>query len=173
MKHKLIILLLLSAILLLAACDNGSTETVMYEPLSEDESHVHVKEEPSLEEEIDYDNIPNYTTIQATDEIQITIAYVTDELLSQYESFDMFYLYVDSQADDGIAFIPNVPVLNFRYIKINGAEVMFIVEEDLLALDVLLPETPLLVDWTATGSMAYGGFAFEDENGLIRYFAFN
>jgi len=85
----------------------------------------------------------------------------------------MFYPDVDSQTGDGIAFIPNVPVLNFRYIKINGAEVMFTVEEDLLALDVLLPESPLLVDWVATGSMAYGGFAFDDENGTTRYFAFN
>jgi len=104
--------------LILAACGNGASETAV-------------------------DNL-NHTTIQATNEIQITIAYVTDELLSHFESFVMFYPDVDSQTDDGIAFIPNIPVLNFRYIKINGAEVMFIVEEDLLA----------------TGSIAYGGFAF-------------
>ncbi|MCL2570782.1 MAG: copper amine oxidase N-terminal domain-containing protein [Defluviitaleaceae bacterium] len=149
MGRKLIIFLLLSAVLLLVACGH------------------------KFEDEAFNEYIPNHTTIQATDEVQITIAYVTDELLSHFESFVMFYPDVDSQTGDGVAFIPSVPVLNFRYIKINGAEVMFIVEEDLLVLDILLPETPLLVDWVATGSMAYGGFAFDDENGTTRYFAFN
>jgi len=144
MRYKLMIFLLLSAILLLAACSNGSTQTGMSDL--------------------------NHTIIQATDEIQITISHVTDELLVQYGSFILFS---HNGGTDEIAFIPNIPVKNFRYIKINGEEIMFIVEEDLVALDILLPSTPLVVDWTATGSMAYGGFAFDDENGTTRYFAFN
>jgi len=58
-------------------------------------------------------------------------------------------------------------------LRINGAEIQFIVEEDLFMLDKLLPNVPLLVNWAASGSGAYGGFAFDDEFGTTRYFGFN
>ena len=121
----------------------------------------------------------NYTTIQASDEIQITIAHITDELLKQYDSFIAFSQWgrnLQKASDDlqrGIAFISNVPIRNFRYLSINSAEIQFIVEEDLFVLDKLLPNVPLLVDWAAMGSGAYGGFAFDDEFGTTRYFGFN
>jgi len=115
----------------------------------------------------------NYTIIHVSDEISITISYVTDEFLAQYETFIEFSQHGGDPRRRGIAFVSNVLVKNFRYIRINGAEIMFIIEEDLFFLDELLPETPLLVDWIAMGSMAYGGFALEDENSVTRYFAFN
>lgn len=113
------------------------------------------------------------TTIQATDKIQITIAYITDELLNQYETFIEFSQHGGDPRGGGIAFVANVPVQNFRYIRISGAEIEFVVEYDIFLLETLLPEIPLMVDWRASGSMAYGGFAFDDENGATRYFAFN
>jgi len=113
------------------------------------------------------------TIIQATDKIQITIAYITDELLNQYETFVEFSQHGDDPRGGGIAFASNVPVQNFRYIRINGAEIEFVVEYDIFSLETLLPETPFMVDWRALGSMVYGGFAFDDENGVTRYFAFN
>jgi hypothetical protein len=116
---------------------------------------------------------PSYTIICVSDEISITIAYVTEELLAQYSEFIEFSHRGRNPRTDGVAFISNVTVSNFRYISINGAEIQFIVEEDLFVLDELLPNTPLLVDWVALGSGAYGGFAFDDENGVTRYFGFN
>ena len=115
----------------------------------------------------------DYTTIYVSDEIQITLAHVTDELLARYNDFEAFSYRGRNPREGGIAFIPNISVRNFRYIRINGAEIRFIVEEDLFVLDELHPKKPLLVDWAAMGSGAYGGFAFDDENGTTRYFGFN
>jgi len=161
MRSKLMIFLILPAILLLMACGNKPAEADAYAPL--------------FAEETGYAHNFSYTTIQATDEIQITIAYVTDELLARYDSVVEFSYRGRNPRTAGIAFIPNISVRNFRYIRINGTEteIVFIVEEDLFVLDKLLPETPFLADWAAVGSRAYGGFAFDDENGIKRYFGFN
>ena len=67
----------------------------------------------------------------------------------------------------------NIPVANFRYIEINGAEIEFIVEEDLFVIDELVPFQPFVVHWMARGSMPHRGFAFDDENGISRYFMFH
>ena len=116
---------------------------------------------------------PSHTIIHVSDEISITISYVTNEFLTQYETFIEFSRHGGDPRRRGIAFVSNILVRNFRYIRICGAEILFIVKEDLFLLSELLPETPLLVDWRAIGSMRYGGFALEDESGVTRYFAFN
>jgi len=152
--------ILFSILFLLAACGKEYKETAQDAATIEE-----------LTEEFLY--ILDYTTISVSDEIQLTIAYVTDGLLARHNNFIEFSYRGRSPHEGGIAFIPNVPVRNFRYIRINGAEIQFIVEEDLFLLDELRPEKPLLVDWFAMGSGAYGGFAFDDESGTTRYFGFN
>jgi len=174
-------LLIMTAILLLASCGNDYEKVDAFAPQYayetsdfDSESDEYVQESEDLAyKTADYWLDSYYTTIQATDVIQITISHVLDELLSQFDNFVEFSQHGGSPREHGIAFITNVSVNNFRYIRINGAEIMFIVEADLFALDNLQPNTPLLVDWFAMGSMAYGGFAFDDENGVTRYFGFN
>jgi len=109
-------------------------------------------------------------TFQATDEIQITISHNPDSLFPHLRPFIEFE---DDFANQRIAFMTNIPVANFRYIEINGAEIEFIVEEDLFVIDELAPNTPFVVHWMARGSMPHRGFAFDDENGNSRYFMFH
>ena len=130
-------------------------ESASEEPLYEDE--------PIPETEV--------STFQATDEIQISITAVTDEFLSKYESYVEFAEY--DMPFPGIAFIPNVPVRNFRFIEINGATIEFIVERDIYTLDKLLPEKPFVVSWQARGSSPHRGISFTDENNVTRYFVFH
>ena len=109
-------------------------------------------------------------TFQATDEIQITISHNPDTLFPHLKPFIEFE---DRETDQRIAFMANIPVANFRYIEINGAEVLYIVEEDLFVIDELGAYTPFVVNWMALGSMANRGIAFDDENGITRYFVFH
>lgn len=109
-------------------------------------------------------------TFQATDEIQITISHNPDSLFPHLMPFIEFE---DDFASQRIAFITNIPVANFRYIEINGAEIELIVEDDLFVIDTLAPSTPFVVHWMARGSMPHRGFAFDDENGITRYFMFH
>jgi len=174
---------LLSIALFLAACNiHIQSETPTEDSVTPSPQEFHVEKPDGYESPLDSDENDfhfgfewqDYTTIQATNEIQITIAYVTDELLTQFNDFIEFsHTGIRNPREMGIAFISNVPIQNFRYIKINGAEIQFIVEGDLFVLDELRPDMPLLVDWAAMGSGAYGGFAFDDEFGVTRYFGFN
>jgi len=111
------------------------------------------------------------STFQATDEIEISIAFATDAFLSKFESVLAF----DDSGEhpQRIAFVPNVPVNNFRFIEINGAVIEYIVERDVYLLDTLLPENPLVVQWMARGSSPHRGIAFDDENNETRYFVFH
>jgi len=162
MKIRIFMLFVLSMLLFLTACNNQTNS-----PNEADIYDLILNRQPLFSEP------PNYTTVHASSEISITIAHVTDELLAQYSDFIEFSYRGRNPQTDGIAFISNVAVRNFRYIRINGAEIEFIVEEDLFILDELSPNVPFLVDWAAMGSMAYGGFAFDDEDGVTRYFGFN
>jgi len=111
------------------------------------------------------------STFQATDEIKISIAFVTDAFISEFDSVIKFDCgYTDEQR---IAFIPNMPVNNFRFIEINGADIEYIVERDIYTLDTLLSEEPLVVAWMPRGSSPHRGIAFEDENDETRYFVFH
>ena len=110
------------------------------------------------------------STFQATDEIQISIAFVTDALLSEFETIHVGY---GDESPQRIAFISNIPVNNFRFIEINGAEIEYIVERDIYILDTLLPKAPLVVQWMARGSSPHRGISFNDENNVPRYFVFH
>jgi len=128
------------------------------------------------------------STFQITEEIEINIAHVMDEhfrneFLSEFDSFALFCehgvdasnidKYYNFASDLGlIAFTTNVPLYNFRYIEINGAEIQFFAEETLYLLDVILPEEPLLVNWSARGSMPHRGISFVYGN-ITRYFVFH
>ncbi|MCL2376642.1 MAG: hypothetical protein FWC76_04515 [Defluviitaleaceae bacterium] len=94
------------------------------------------------------------TTFQISDEIVLTIAHVNDQFYGQ------------------VAFSANVPLRNFRYIEINGAELEFDVENTLHWMDMLLPEDILVVDWFPRGSMPHRGISFMDGD-VTRYFAFH
>jgi len=160
MNKKTAIFMISLLVLFLAACNN---QAIVYHEI---DAVLGEESEPYIFE------LPDYTAIHISDEITITIAYATDDFFAMHEN----YIEFSARGGDprgGIAFMSNVPVRNFRYIQISGAEIRFIVEKDLFALDELFPETPLIVDWRAMGSGAYGGFAFDDENGTTRYVGFN
>jgi len=109
-------------------------------------------------------------TFQATDEIEITISHNPDSLFPHLTPFIEFE---DTLADQRIAFISNVPIANFRYIEINGAVIDFIVEDVLFVIDELAAFQPFVVHWQPRGSSPHRGFAFDDENGVSRYFMFH
>jgi len=119
------------------------------------------------------------TTLYVSDAIELTISHITDEFLAMFNDYTVYSrwggdpLECNGFGQRGIGFSTNVPVSNFRFLGISGAEIRFIVEEELFALDELHPNTPLLVDWAARGSGAYDGFSFDDEFGVTRYFGFN
>jgi len=147
----LLSLAVLSIILLFASCGNdyedAGTDLPYYAEKADDfvdETDDSDEEMSYFEDETDYWFVPDYTTFQASDKIQITIAHITGELLAEFDNFVEISQYGRNPRDGGIAFIPNVPVNNFRYIRISAAEIFAIVEEELFLLDTLLPETPLL-----------------------------
>ena len=96
----------------------------------------------------------NATTIPINHQLDITIAHTTPAL-------------------GEVAFIPSATVYNFRYLRICGAEIQFVVKEELFAVDTLSPHNPLRVNWFAAGSGAYGGFAFDDQYGTTWHIGFN
>jgi len=160
---------LLAILFLLASCGRGAGDypELEYSPVFAGTAEVTEIVPPAP--------LPDSTTIHVSDEISITIYLLESEqkhdFLARYETF--FELGEYSSAWGGIAIVANYPLRNFRYLRISGAEIEFIVERNLFSLDELPYETPLFVDWVARGSGAYSGFAFDDEHGTVRHFAFN
>lgn len=166
---------LIAVLILLAACGRGAGD--YSEAVHGEVEHEYTPVFEEIEEATDIfvapEPIPGDTTIRVSDEISIMIYRLENEqkynFLAKYETFFEFAEY----GGGGIAIVANYPLRNFRYLRISGAEIAFIVKSDLFSLDELPPETPLFVDWGARGSGAYSGFSFDDEHGAVRYFAFN
>ena len=165
MKSTVIKIFIMLTALLLSACNNQ----LAYQPEA-DELIFAEEAELSYVEDIAEQSI---STFQVSYEIQLSIVFVTDEFLCSYESFSKFDEEHSDEFSQRIAFMVNVPVSNFRFIEIDGAEIEFIVRDELHVLDELLPEKPFVATWHARGSMPHRGISFADENNVTRYFAFH
>ena len=157
-------------LMLLSACRNETEAGYTY---PDDVEYVYVLESDDNECESEKDDNPapepEPELITADDEAEAwVIHYETIIPVSAGISITLTLV-----SDEQISFTSSAPVRNFRFLRVDGSYLEFIVEEDLLVLDELPADTPLFVDWQPTGSMAYAGFALEDEDGITRYFAFN
>jgi len=115
------------------------------------------------------ETIGSFSTFQISHEITLNITYVTEDFLDEFESFSKF---IDTGSFE-IAFITNTPFRDFRLIAVDGAEIEFVVCDELYFLDELSPDTPFVTTWNARGSMPHRGISFVDENDVVRYFAFH
>ena len=174
MKKALFRTVLLSAVFLFSACVLDNPVEYYYVP--PDEYIIAESCEDCESVEIEPDAIVSYyeladslSTFQISEGITLSIIYVTRDFLTEFESYSKF---IDTGSFE-IAFITSIPLRDFRLIKIDGAEIEFVVVEELYFLDELLPDTPFVTTWNARGSMPHRGISFVDENDAVRYFAFH
>lgn len=108
------------------------------------------------------------------DKVLVSVDYVTDELLNQYDSFLEFVEFEDENYQK-IVFTTNVPAKDFKFIEIDFSEedgdIVFFEKEVLYSLDELTAEKPFLVDWIPWGAIPHRGISFVDEKGDTRYFS--
>ena len=121
------------------------------------------------------DNLPESSepTTSATGTVLVNVDYATDELLSEYDSFDEFTEFED-EGYQKIIFITNIVVKDFRFIEVGYKEentnIVFFENKVSYSLDELSPEKPLVVTWMEQGSIPHRGISFIDENNTTRYF---
>ena len=114
--------------------------------------------------------LPGSSTFRLADGIDVTISVATPEFLSAYSDRTEF---IEHGSADRIAFTTAVPIRDFRFLYLNGAEVQFMIERELYALPRLMPGHPLVVEWFPRGSMPHRGISITDENDESRYFVFH
>ncbi|MCL2378033.1 MAG: hypothetical protein FWC77_02800 [Defluviitaleaceae bacterium] len=140
----------------------------------------------------DFIHLPPVVTVQATDEIHVSAGLLTgqrfrDEFMGGYDSHVFFsdydgfgdindvleYINSTHTSTQLVSFTVNAPVRNFRYLRTNGAEIVYEISDVLHTQDILLPDTPFITTWWAAGPFSQFGISFEDERGVTRYFALN
>lgn len=117
---------------------------------------------------------PPESTTPAAGEVFVSVDYITDEFLGNYDSVDEFVDY-ENEYSQKIVFTTNTVIKNFKYIEIgHKAEdtcLVYFESAVLYSLDALLPEKPFVVTWMEVGdAVSYRGIAFTDENNTTRYF---
>ncbi|HZW50215.1 MAG TPA: M56 family metallopeptidase, partial [Bacillota bacterium] len=101
--------------------------------------------------------------------------YATEELLSQYDSYNEFDLRQDDDAQR-IIVTTNTVVENFRFMDIRfsdteGNELYFIETKELYALESFTPDIPLVVWVSFPGSIPQRAISFVDQTGATQVFA--
>lgn len=101
--------------------------------------------------------------------------YATEELLSQYDSYNEFDLRQDDYAQR-IILTTNTVVENFRFLDISysgadGEVLQFIENEELYSLERFTPDIPLVVWVSFPGSLPTRAISFVDQTGATQVFA--
>lgn len=143
------VLILMSLLLLFAACNNPGTNPDPVEPPSPPKPIE--PEEP----------LP----------VNINIELATDDILGEYENYHEFVCH-----EDGEWLIVSVDqtVQNFGFISIGFKEeedeVFFIEDDTLFSMEELTPDEPFVVKLTIFGYIPSHGIKFTDTNEIERHF---
>jgi len=113
-------------------------------------------------------------------EVNISVAFATDELLSRYENFHEF-IHVEEAAY--MVITTDTPVTDFKFVWLNNSfelldwdieedtELYFWVEDVIYSVGELTPETPFKVrTWGDWGHLPRIGISFTDADGGARFF---
>lgn len=118
------------------------------------------------------DNTGDPGGAETATEVVVQVDYATDALLAGYA--DVIDAYVEYEYAVKIILFTNAAAREFRYIAVEldmqGDEIVFLEGETRYALDVLTPETPLVVSADFPGSMPTQGITYLDETGAKRCF---
>lgn len=106
-------------------------------------------------------------------EVSISVLAADESFLKKYKMYESFIEH-DEHAHR-IAFIPNVPVKDFSWLRIgfdhdDHDTVVYEIAEVLYRVKELLPQKPLVVSWAEVGIMSAFGFSYRDANGQKKYF---
>jgi len=116
---------------------------------------------------VDEENCENLSNIH------IQIAFATDELMSQFESF---HEYINAESGEWMIIWTDTPVTDFEYIKIGndvGSDdyTFFFFEHVIHTIGELVPEKPFMVkSHGQIGTYPSYGVSFIDTNNVKRYF---
>lgn len=115
---------------------------------------------------------PNPAT-SATEKVLVSVDYMTDELLSKYDSFAEFIEFED-ESSQKIIFTTNIAVKNFKFIEVGykdkDVNVTFFENKVLYSLEELSPAKPFAAIWMERGTVPHRGISFIDETDTARYF---
>jgi len=177
MKKFTSIIFGICVVLLLTACTNGQES-----PETSD-----LTNEPPNTESIAGDSIENNPPADGTmnasaqnNEVNIQIAFATDELLSRYENFHEF---IHVEEAEYMIISTDAHVTDFEFVWLNNSfelldwdveedtELHFFVENVIYSAGELTPEMPFKVrTWGDWGHLPRIGVSFTDTNGVARYF---
>ncbi|MCL2182827.1 MAG: hypothetical protein FWB85_05085 [Chitinispirillia bacterium] len=107
-----------------------------------------------------------------TNEVWISVLLASQSFLEKYETYNSFIK--DELYAQKIAFIPDAPVKDFRWLSVaieydsDNKEIYELYE--VYRLDELHPQKPLVVSWVEVGIMSRFGFSYCDNGGQIKYF---
>lgn len=127
---------------------------------------------PSASQKTEISQAPE-PTASIKEEVIISVDFATDELLSQYDSYDEF-VDPEEEGPQKIIFTSNIAAEDFHFIEIGHEAkdtTLGIIENRVLyQVGELSPTKPFVVDWTEWGSLPHRGISFKDESGRTRYF---
>ena len=118
---------------------------------------------------------PSEPAASATGAVCVSADYASDELLSQYASYDEFMELEDLSYQVKVVFTTSVPVTDFKFLEggyVGGEDdsFRFVVNSVLYSMDELLPEKPLVVGTVFHGDFPTRGISFVDESNTTRYY---
>ena len=159
-KNKTLLLFIATFAILLTACTNPSKSGTLEPPAPV----VPEKEVPPS---------PLELTTTATEEVEISLDLMRDELLDKYASYEEFIEF-DDESYQKIIINTNVAVKDFKFIEIGYEEKenspVFLENKILYSLEQLSPEKPFIVTWMEQGAIPHRGISFVDESNATRYF---
>lgn len=127
---------------------------------------------PSASQKTETSQAPE-STASIKEEVIISVDFATDELLSQYDSYDEF-VDPEEEGPQKIIFTSNFAAEDFHFIEIGHEakdKTLGIIENRVLyQVGELSPTKPFVVNWTEWGSLPHRGISFKDESGRTRYF---